>query len=233
MELMNDLYGTILAHGPSPGTLLIVLQRVKEEGRVNEALRECIKGLRLYPDDVRIRRLLAECYRELGFFSLAEKEVALTVGNIEELVPVFKMQADLFERQGRHKEACAALEKYLAHFSGDTEAIARLHALKEKEKIPSSRAPSSEEIVSEIATHTLAEIYESQGQVWAAIETYKKLIEQNPEDLRAHERLKYLEHEIHGPDETVKPPKKKHDGAQRMIGILEGWLTSIQEMGSV
>jgi tetratricopeptide (TPR) repeat protein len=231
MERANDLYSTILTHGPSPSTLLIILQRMREEGRVDEALRECIKGLRLYPDDVRIHRMLAECYLELGFFSMAEKQIALAAENIDELVSVFKIQADLFEKQGRHEEAAAALEKYLAHFSGDTEVIERLRTLKQEEKTPSTYAPSSEEIVPEIATHTLAEIYESQGQRKAAIETYKKLIEQYPEDLRAHEHLRHLEQGIHSGDEPVKPPEKKQDGVQRMIGVLEGWLARMQEMG--
>jgi tetratricopeptide (TPR) repeat protein len=231
MERANDLYSAILAHGPSPSTLLIILQRMKEEGRVNEALRECINGLRLYPDDVRIHRLLAECYLELGFFSLAEKQIALAAEYIDELASVFKIQADLFERQGRHEEAAAALEEYLVHFSGDTELIERLHTLKREGETPSTYAPSSEELIPEITTHTLAEIYESQGQLRAAIETYKKLIEQNPEDLRAHEHLRHLEQGIRSGEDAVKPPEKKQDGTQKMIGVLEGWLARIQETG--
>ena len=211
MERANDLHSTILAHGPSPSTLLIILQRMREEGRVHEVLRECMRGLRLYPDDIGIHRMLAECYLELGFFSLAEQQIALVVENIE---------------------AAAALEKYLAHFPGDAEVMERLRTLKQEEEAPSTQAPSSEEIVPEIATHTLAEIYESQGQFKAAVETYKKLIEQNPEDLRAHEHLRHLEQGIRSGLKPGKVPEKEEDGAQRMIGILEGWLARMQEMGS-
>lgn len=232
MEKANDLYHKILAKGPSPSTLLIICRNMKEEGLVNEAARACIKGLALYPDDIHIRWLLSECYLELGFFSLAEKEIAFTAEQIERLAPVFKIQADLFERQGRREEASVALEKYLAHFSGDTEAMERLRSLKPREEIPPTQAPFPEEIVTEIATHTLAQIYESQGQLQAAIETYKKLIEQDPLDLGARERLEKLETENRGEEIIAVPPARKHDGTQRMIGVLEGWLTRIQEMES-
>ncbi|MBW2094873.1 MAG: hypothetical protein JRI80_08285, partial [Deltaproteobacteria bacterium] len=133
MERANDLYRTILASGPSPSTLLIVCRRMKEEGRVNEAVRACMKGLTLYPDDIRLRWLLSECYLELGFFSMAEKEIAFVAEQVQKLAPVFKIQADLFERQGRREEASAALEKYIAHFPGDTEAMERLRNLKPEE----------------------------------------------------------------------------------------------------
>ena len=232
MERANDLHSTILAHGPSPSTLLIILQRMREEGRVHEVLRECMRGLRLYPDDIGIHRMLAECYLELGFFSLAEQQIALAVEIIDKLASVFIIQAGLLERQGRREEAAAALEKYLAHFPGDAEVMERLRTLKQEEEAPSTQAPSSEEIVPEIATHTLAEIYESQGQFKAAVETYKKLIERNPEDLRAHEHLRHLEQGIRSGLKPGKVPEKEEDGAQRMIGILEGWLARMQEMGS-
>jgi len=233
MEKTNDLYSTILTSGPSPSTLLLICRKMKEEGRVNEAVRACIKGLALYPDDIRLRWLLSECYLELGFFSMAEKEIALVAEQVETLAPVFKIQADLFERQGRWEEASAALEKYLAHFSGDSEALKRLRNLKPKEEIPPAQGPMPEEIVPEIATHTLAEIYESQGQFQAAIDTYKKLMEQDPGDLRARKRLQELETEVHGEEKIVAPQERKQDRTERMLGILEGWLSRIQEMGSV
>jgi len=58
-------------------------------------------------------------------------------------------------------------------------------------------------------------------------------MEQNPGDLRARERLQELETEIHGEEEIVLPPERRQNGTERMIGVLEGWLTKIQEMGSV
>lgn len=233
MEKATDLYREILANGPSPSTLLIICRNMKEEGRVNEAAQTCLKGLDLYPGDIHIRWLLAECYLELGFFSLAEKEITTVADQVESLAPVFRTQADLLERQGRREEASAALERYLVHVPGDTEAAARLGSLKPVEESPPAQTPPPEEIVPEIATHTLAEIYENQGQLTAAVETYRKLVEQDPGDLRAKERLEKLEAELRGEDIIPVPPGRTEDGTERLIGILEGWLTIIQETGSV
>jgi len=234
MKKTNELLSTILADGPSPSTLLIICRNLKEEGLIKDALRACIKGLSLYPGDIRLRRLLSECYLELGFISMAEKEMALVVEQIQELIPVFRTQADLLERQGRHEEAILALEKYLLHFPDDTEALDRLRALK-PEEVPAfpPKAPSPEEIVpADIATHTLAEIYESQGQIQAAIDTYKKLIDQDPGDVRAQERFRALQAEVHGEEEIPSHRQRKTAGLEKTIGILENWLTKVQEMGS-
>jgi len=232
MERSNDLCRKILDHGPSPSTLLFILERMKKEGRVNEAVRECIKALRQYPDDIRLRWLLSECYLDLGFFSLAEKEIALAAKDIEKLVPIFEFQAELFERQRRYGDAYAALQKYVAHVSGDTEVIERLERLKEKKEVPPSQGPTSDEIVPGIATHTLAEIYESQGQLQAAIQTYKQLIAQDPEDLRAKEHLQQLEARTDMGEEILEHPTERHVGREKMIGVLEGWLARIQEINS-
>jgi tetratricopeptide (TPR) repeat protein len=231
MEETNDFYRTILKHGPAQSTLLIILRKMKEDGRIREVLQECIKGLAIYPDDIRLRWLLAECYLELGFLALAENEIVVAGEAIRTLAPVFKIQADLLERQGRLEDASAALETYLGLVPEDPEGIERLRAIKQDEVVHPLQAPPAEEMVSEIATHTLAEIYESQGQVQAAIDTYRKIVEQHPEDLKARKHLEQLEVARHGDGETEEPLEKKQDGTTKMIRVLEAWLTDIKEMG--
>ena len=76
MEKSNDFLGEILNNGPSQSTFFLVLKKMKEEGRSSEVIQECQKALSLYPDDLRLRTLLAESYLDLGFIGLAEKELA-------------------------------------------------------------------------------------------------------------------------------------------------------------
>jgi tetratricopeptide (TPR) repeat protein len=57
---------------------------------------------------------------------------------------------------------------------------------------PSSDSPL-EELDGQIATETLAEIYSSQGLVQRAIETYKQILEQQPENEEIRHKLTYLE----------------------------------------
>jgi pentatricopeptide repeat protein len=64
-------------------------------------------------------------------------------------------------------------------------------------------APKSER---SIVTVTLAEIYAKQGDYREAIEAYKKLIEQRPEDTGRHAvRMNELEKLLQGADKLRQP----------------------------
>jgi tetratricopeptide (TPR) repeat protein len=233
MSNEEDLYRAILAEDPSPSTLLIICRRMKEDGNVSDALRGCIRGLSQNPDDIRLRKCLSECYLELGFISLAEQEMIRITNQIEGLIPVYKTLAGLFERQGRDEKAVLAFEKYLAHFPEDRKALEHLRNLKTKEEVPLASTQPPQELVPEIATHTLAEIYQGQGQLEAAIDTYKKLVEKDPGDLRARERMQQLHDQVYGKGGTPTSVSGQPAGRERMITVLESWLTSMREMRSV
>lgn len=241
MRRSDNLYSEILDQGPSLATLHLILEKMREERRFSEVVRACNKGLSHHPDDIRLRWMLAECYLEMGFFSLAETEINLAARTLDGLVPLLKFQADIFERQGRVKEALAVARKYVAHCPADAEAVELLGRLVKAEEQYASESgytspdltsslPTPEEIVPEIATHTLAEIYESQGQIQAALQTYRELIAHNPEDRRARERLEKLSVGINPGDEAQLHSLEKLDRREKMIGVLEGWLCRLQEI---
>lgn len=123
MEKSNDLLGEILSYGPSRNTLFLVLSKLKKEGQLSEVIQECQKALSLYPDDIRLRTLLAESYGELGFTGLAETELARVTSRLGDLIPAYKLQAEIFNRQQKPKEALEALNKYLAHRPDDQNAL--------------------------------------------------------------------------------------------------------------
>ena len=75
MAETDNVLGEILNHGPSAGSIFIVLARMKKEGRSSEVVQQCIKFLRVYPDDIRLRIILAESYLETGFIGLAGVEL--------------------------------------------------------------------------------------------------------------------------------------------------------------
>jgi tetratricopeptide (TPR) repeat protein len=123
METENNLYRELLEQSPSPDTCMIVLSKMKEAGEVKTVIQECHKVLRMYPWDIRTRRLLAETYFEAGFLSLAEEELEHIAARIDHLSKSFKVQAEVYSRQGRRQEALRALDRYLAHQPQDEEAI--------------------------------------------------------------------------------------------------------------
>ena len=137
MEKSNDLLGEILNYGPSQGTFFLVLQKMKEEGRSSEVIRECQKALSLYPDDLRLRTLLAESYLDMGFIGLAETELATVTSRLGDLASAYKLQAEIYTKQQRNEEAVWALNQYLVHRPDDRDALDLLGKIKsgvEREK---------------------------------------------------------------------------------------------------
>jgi tetratricopeptide (TPR) repeat protein len=112
---------------------------MKEEGRSSEVIQECHRALSLYPDDLRLRTLLAESYLELGFFSLAETELSRVTSRLVDLISAYKLQAEVFNQQQRPDDALKSLNQYLAHRPDDQTALDLLKKLQ----------PSSEEAVTE------------------------------------------------------------------------------------
>ena len=109
-----------------------------------------------------------------------------------------------------------------------------------------------EEVLSEIATPTLAEVYVNQGQIQEAISIYERVIAYNPEDetslmriqelrtmLEAGPRLRDLEPpppetEALAPEPeplpTAEAVPKPTQRKQRTIALLESWLANIRKM---
>jgi tetratricopeptide (TPR) repeat protein len=116
-----------------------------------------------------------------------------------------------------------------------------------------------EEVLSEIATPTLAEVYVNQGQIQEAISIYEKVIDQTPEDRASRTRVQELrtmleaepplrelelpaieaeppamEAEPPLPEDEFPPPEEPASRAkqkkQKTIAILESWLANIRKM---
>jgi tetratricopeptide (TPR) repeat protein len=254
----NDLYQQILESGPSSGTLLVVLSKLKQEGEWKRLVQECIRALNIHPQDITIRRLLAEAYLETGFLTQAEAEWEKVTKQMDELASAYKHLATLYHRGKREEEAIKALTLYLAHRPDDQEAQQLLEELKtlpeaepaEQESPVEAAAPvyeeagpetgedveeEVEEVASpperkdtpEIATSTLAELYYAQGQTHEAIRTYEKVVAENPGDARAQARLEELKAPT--PPQAVVQRDKERERKEKMIALLEKWLSNIQE----
>lgn len=238
MAETDDFLDKILSHGPSAGSLVLILTRMKGEGRLNEVVQECIRFLSLYPDDVRLRTLLAESYAEMGFITLAGTEFEKAAAMIDDMAPAYRSLADIYARQQRHSEAADMLRRYLAHYPGQPEALEFLRrmemallpeeALSEMEGPAEDLVPSeeeSEDVMVDFATPTIAELYYSQGLIDAAIHTYERVLSSNPEDGESLRRLKQLKGMLsESPGIEEKQSEAIRGQKERMITILERWL---------
>ncbi len=244
MGRSNDLFKDILKNGPSPRTYRRLLEQMKDDGHTREVTRACVSGLEQDPDDMPLRRLLAHCYKDMGFLSLYENEICLVTEKIDKLISIFKEQAKIFATQGRVEEASSALKKYMAHCPGDHEALEMLDGLEKPgrdaqvdtvpashEAIPQETEPGK--IFPEMATRTLAEIYVTQGQQQAAIETYRELLARDPGDQKARERLQELEGGMDLEELMWEPVSEERVGKERMISVLERWLAEIRSLGAI
>lgn len=245
MEKSSDLFGLILNSGPSQDTIFLILTKMEEEGRHNEVMQECLKALKNYPDDIRLRNLLVTSYLQTGFAGLAEMEFNKIASGIDKLIPTYKFMADLYVRQQRFKEAGEALKRYIAHYPDDLEALAQLGLIEHGEEEATLEAKEAieeiipvamekieeKEIISEEATPTLAEIYFNQGQTEEALKTYEEIILRNPDDKTSRARLTELKALDVEKEKTPVPGKDNINAKkEKMITILENWLVNIQEL---
>ncbi len=229
MDGSRDILEKILQNEPSRETLFIALEKLKKEGRWNEIIRTCVRLSKIFSDDVRIKIVLAEAYEKVGFLGLAERELSEAVAVAENLAPVHKKLAAIYESQARHEEAACNIRRYLAYFPDDPEALALL------EKIMSSihRSPVGDKagaFFDDLATPTIAEIYFDQGQLEAAVSVYEKVISKNPRDEKALVRLKELKSLLESAESHAFQEKKAIHNKERMIEILERWLPRIKEI---
>lgn len=250
MANTDELYTRILADGPSPKTLFHLLTNLKKEGQLRRVIQESLKALNAYPNDIHIRRLLAETYFDAGLISQAETELEKVSALIGDLTDTYKLQAEIYMKQNRKEEAIRCLELYLAHRPDDRMALDFLNTLRPIEEAPVEEpalyveetstkseeqeavqeAPDLEEEPPEIATPTLAEIYFEQGQIEEAIDTYEIIVAQNPDDESSRSRLEELKSMIADQDVMEEEQRDEvREKKEKMITILESWLANIRE----
>jgi len=222
MRALDEIYNEVLDKPVTPRESLLLIKALKEKGETEIVIKACLKALEFFPDDINIRRALAETYLEKGSIELAEKELERLCEKIDELSSLFKLQAELFIKKDRIKEAINSLSLYLAHHSDDQEAAQLL-----------SKLSSSKEGPSILPTSTLAEIYYKQGELQEAIKIYEQTVKAFPDDEKSKLRLKELKEikEAEGREEAKEGLLKEKK--LRLIRVLERWLSDIEQRRAV
>jgi len=105
MDIPENSIIEILENSPSQGTLYVLLSTLKESGRQNLVIRECLKSLFRFPDDLTLRKILAEAYLEEGRFFEAESEFNKVTKGIKALSGVYKSLAEINVRLKQENKA--------------------------------------------------------------------------------------------------------------------------------
>lgn len=132
----DDLLSVLLDNGPSSGTFFLILSRMKEEGKFQKVIQECLKALQIYPNDIHIRQLLADTYFAAGQISQAGKELELIATKINDLTISYKLLAGIYIKQGRNEDAVDILNIYITHHPDDSEAVHLLENLQPIMELP-------------------------------------------------------------------------------------------------
>ena len=219
MGALNGIYDEIVDKIATPSARLILLEILKSEGESERLIKACLKALDSFPDDISIRKLLAETYFEQGSIDLAKIELVKISKQINKLSSIFKLQFEIFRKEDKIEDAINSLKLYLAHNSQDEDAAQLLSEL---------TTPPKEE-TSVLPTSTLAELYYKQGELKEAIKIYEQVIRKSPDDDEAKKRcneLKEIEkgEEFKKSNEAIIKEKKL-----TLIKTLEGWLTTIEK----
>lgn len=223
MTVLDENHDEIIDKIATPKASLLLIKMLKEEGETESVIKACLKALEFFPDDIEIRKLLTETYLEQGSVEPAELELEKLCNQINKLSSIFKVQAELYKKEGRIEEAINSLKLYLAHNSSDQDAADLLSELS---------APAKEE-PSVLPTSTLAEIYYKQGELEEAIKIYEQVVKAFPDDEKYKTRLNELrdlkesEEQRKSAEEILKQKKLK------MITILERWLDNIEQRKAV
>lgn len=136
MDIPENSIKEILEKDPSQGTLYVLLTIMKEDGRHSLVISECLKALLRFPDDLALRKILAESYMADGRLVEAETELGRVTEGIKDLAEVYRSQAEIFVRQKREDFAVDSLRQYLSFYPEDEDAALLLEELESTREVP-------------------------------------------------------------------------------------------------
>jgi predicted Zn-dependent protease len=218
MAGLDDIYDEVVDKIATPKERLLLVETLKKEGKPQAVIRACKKALKIFPEDLPLRRLLAETYFDEGSLDLAEMEISKIVKQINELSYNFKLLSEVFIKRNKIDDAIHSLQIYLAHNQEDREAADLLAQISQDKEEPSA-----------LPTSTLAELYYKQGELDEAIKVYEEIVDSCPDDEKAKRRLFEIKEEIREQKEQEEITRSARERELKLLGVLERWLATIEQ----
>jgi len=249
MTMKEDLQGrkdkevgaqeVALAAGLKSSVFVQLTEAYRSQGRYEEAIATCQKGLEKMPDSVRGRLLLGRCYLEKSMIPQAKEELEKVAREIEECFSVYKLlilvylheknpekalevlkkSLSLPPTEGSPRKPVSPLETGLPHGGAKpplaTPRFDHPGGPRETEKPVGAEKPFS----AAIRTDTLAEIYIKQGKPDRALSVYQEILTREPENTAVREKYEGLQKRL--ADQGEVAPQKK------ILDQLERWLSAI------
>ncbi len=166
------------------------------QGSYESALAYLETAVNIQKSNVTALRLLALCYEELGKFDKALEVYERLVGLGDET-----SKDKIVELAARVEPKEEELKELIGDLEGKEEVVPKIELEELEDEIESTKSEDDEK-----ASITLAKLYEKQGYINDAIETYKKILEKEPDNAEAKEALNRLLNDV-GLEEGVDNEK--------------------------
>jgi tetratricopeptide (TPR) repeat protein len=228
-----------LAAGLKSSVFIQLAEAYRSQGRYEEAILTCQKGLEKMPDSLPGRLLLGRCYLEKSMIPQAKEELEKVAREMEACFGVYQLLSLVYLQEKNVEKSLEVLKKSLNLPSPEE---------KPKKGIPPRemdllrRGPSPPEVTpgmdlpktsremektveaekaapTAFQTDTLAEIYIKQGRVDRALSVYQEILAREPENALVREKVDALKKRVEG-DQKVASQKK-------MLSHLEQWLAAV------
>jgi len=214
------IYEDILKLNPHSYIFVPLANAYLKTGMPEKAIEIAKEGLKEYPDFASARMVLARAYYDCQRLDEAKEESLGVLQSHSDNLLAYKLLVDIYLLKNNIEEAKKLIEGLKDLDTKNLEIKGLISSLEKKLNQLLSQRPQAEinkEIESEeakeekisqddISTKTLAKIYEEQGLFEKAIETYRKILKDSPENESILEKIKQLENKLEtkGP-QTEKP----------------------------
>lgn len=204
------IYEDILKLNPHSYIFVPLANAYLKTGMPEKAIEIAKEGLKEYPDFASARMVLARAYYDCQRIDEAKEEslgvlqshsdnllaykllvdIYLLKNNVEEAKKLIEGLKDLDTKNLEIKGLISSLEKKL------TQLLSQKPQAEINKEIEPEEAKEEKISQDDISTKTLAKIYEEQGLFEKAIETYRKILRDSPENESILEKVKQLENKL-------------------------------------
>jgi tetratricopeptide (TPR) repeat protein len=191
-----------------PKLIFEYAQRLEEPGRLDEALKQYKKVLRLKPNDVHARSSMAGIYAKQGQTDRAIMQYQEVLRLDPNFVDAGYNLATVLLQADRPKEALTLLQQVVRKTPDSAEAHNNLASALVANNQPVEAIEHLRQAIALKPGHlearfNLASLLGGQGQTREAIEQFHELLKLNPKDQEARQALAVLENSIRPPNVTI------------------------------
>ncbi len=228
-----------LAAGLKSSVFIQLAEAYRSQGRYEEAILTCQRGLEKMPDSLPGRLLLGRCYLEKSMIPQAKEELEKVAREIEACFGVYQLLSLVYLHEKNVDKSLETLKKSLYLPSPEEKPKKGVPPLEidllQRAPIPPAATPemdlpktpgemekageAEKSTPTAFQTDTLAEIYIRQGHLDRALFVYQEILAREPENTAVQEKVDALKKQLEG-DQKVASQKK-------VLTHLEKWLAAV------